>query len=101
MCTYAVWGTDGKLGVIGAFLVADPDWTMPYFLIEMIDEYSLAKTVIVRTTAITSISWWDKKVQSGISRRVLRECPYFPSKADKSRRASADVEHAIFPAQRG
>ena len=86
--------TDGDLGHVEDFLIADEDWAIRYILVATGTWWG--KKVLIPTQWIREVNWEQSKVYVDVSQAAIKAAPEYSDEL----RLSRDFEQKLFKAYR-
>jgi len=92
---YHLHATDGDLGHVRDFLIADEDWAVRYIIIET-GTWWAGKKVLIPTQWIREMNWERSKVYVDVSQEAIKSAPEYSDDL----RLSRDFEQKLFRAYR-
>jgi hypothetical protein len=76
---YHIHASDGQIGHVEDFLIADGDWSLRYLVVDTKNWWP-GKRVLISPHAVKAIEWGDKLVNVGVNRQKVKDGPtYDPS----------------------
>lgn len=92
---YHLHATDGDLGRVHDFMIADEDWAIRYIIVET-GHWWAGKKVLVPTQWIREVNWEQSKVYVDVSQAAIKAAPEYSDEL----RLSRDFEQKLFQAYR-
>ena len=92
---YYLHASDGDLGHVDDFLIADNDWAIRYFIVDTKNWWA-GKKVLVPTQWVREVNWEQSKVHVDVSRAAIQSAPEYSDEL----RLSRDFEQKLFNAYR-
>lgn len=92
---YHLHATDGDLGHVHDFMIADDDWAIRYIVVET-GTWWTGKKVLIPTQWIREVNWERSKVYVEVSQAAIKAAPEYSDEL----RLSRDFEQKLFRAYR-
>ncbi len=74
--SYAVQAEDGSIGRIHDLIIDDESWNIVYMIVDT-RKWLPGKKVIIESSKVESINWFNRKVKIALSRRQIKKSPEY------------------------
>ncbi len=92
MTHYAIEATDGTIGHVADFFVADEDWQIRYLLIDT-GTWWPGKKVLVAPNWASSVSWDDSRIYVDLTREKIKHSPEYNPDVAINHSYEQDLHH--------